>query len=266
MNAGMDLSAVLKKNADLQKRIQNLEHLSSVGEMATHLLHDMRQPLNIVHAGVDSLATLDLSSDEREEIAAIVQQELQRFGSMVQDIMELARGRISTRFSVLHSEGLFGKLKTMLERQMKNSPVNYRALFDGREAAVRIDERKILRAAGNLINNASEALANSSILRPEIYLRVDSSPEWLNIHVSDNGPGIPESIRHKIFEPFVTAGKEKGVGIGLCIVRKIVDEHDGTLWFTTGPGSGTTFTLRLPNRAGGQATALQSERLAEVQN
>ena len=88
MNAGMDVSAVLKKNADLQRRIQNLEHLSSVGEMATHLLHDIRQPLSAVHAGVDSLATLDLSADERSEIAEIVQLELQRFSSMVQDIME----------------------------------------------------------------------------------------------------------------------------------------------------------------------------------
>ena len=149
---------------------------------------------------------------------------------------------------------------------MQNSPIHYRALFDGREAMVRVDKRKIIRAILNLINNAREALVNSPVLKPEIYLRIDSTSEWLNIHVSDNGPGIPEAIRHKIFEPFITAGKEKGIGIGLCVVRKIVEEHNGTLWFTTGPGCGTTFTLRLPNSVSSQSVVLPAEPILKAQN
>jgi signal transduction histidine kinase len=75
---------------------------------------------------------------------------------------------------------------------------------------------------------------------------VDAEDGWLVMTLGDTGPGIPEEIRDRLFESFVTQGKAGGTGLGLAIVKKIVDDHKGEIVFETSPGNGTTFRIRIP--------------------
>jgi signal transduction histidine kinase len=105
------------------------------------------------------------------------------------------------------------------------------------------DFRKLERAFYNLLQNACEAAPAPS---GKIHVRVQGMDDHVEISVTDNGPGIPESIREDIFQPFVTYGKEEGTGLGLAVVQKIVRDHGGEVKVETTGKSGTTFKLILP--------------------
>ena len=96
----------------------------------------------------------------------------------------------------------------------------------------------------NLARNAHQAMPEGG----EFLIRTAESDDgqFVDFWFSDNGPGIPESIRHNLFESFVTSGKESGTGLGLAIVKKIVEQHNGAVDFTTRTEDGTTIHIRLP--------------------
>jgi signal transduction histidine kinase len=95
----------------------------------------------------------------------------------------------------------------------------------------------------NLVGNAIEAFNNCG---GQIEIVVSSNDRWADIRIIDNGPGIPEAIRDRLFEPFVTHGKRGGTGLGTAIAKSIIDAHNGTIRFNSNLGEGTTFYLRFP--------------------
>jgi signal transduction histidine kinase len=110
------------------------------------------------------------------------------------------------------------------------------------EGALLVDKDKFQRVVLNLAGNAREALAPGGVLR----ILVAREDKMAHITVKDNGPGIPEEIRTRLFEPFVTHGKKGGTGLGTAISKKIVEEMGGRIWFNTASGRGTTFHIQLP--------------------
>jgi signal transduction histidine kinase len=105
------------------------------------------------------------------------------------------------------------------------------------------DPQKIERALLNLVVNACEAVPNRE---GKIVFDIVSSPESFEIRISDNGPGIPDTIRDNLFEPFVSAGKPNGTGLGLAIVSKIIADHGGAVGVESTSAHGTTFLVKLP--------------------
>jgi signal transduction histidine kinase len=105
------------------------------------------------------------------------------------------------------------------------------------------DPQKMERAFLNLALNACEAVSNR---HGEIVFDIQSTSDDFEIRVSDNGPGIPPSIRHNLFDPFVSEGKTNGTGLGLAIVSKILADHGGSVAVETTSDRGTTFLVRLP--------------------
>ena len=108
---------------------------------------------------------------------------------------------------------------------------------------VDVDAQKMLRVLQNLVNNAAEVLQEEGGMIHVGATRRDSKVE---IRVSDNGPGIPEDLRGRIFDPFVTYGKEKGLGLGLAIAKSFVEAHGGSIELAPEAKTGTTFLIRLP--------------------
>jgi signal transduction histidine kinase len=98
------------------------------------------------------------------------------------------------------------------------------------------------RALVNLISNAIEAMPGGGQVRISAQIAADS----VVVHVDDTGPGVAPEIRSRLFQPFVTAGKSNGVGLGLVFARQTVLEHGGDLWLDIAPGGGARFSLRLP--------------------
>jgi signal transduction histidine kinase len=113
------------------------------------------------------------------------------------------------------------------------------------------DEQKLMRVFHNLTSNAIEAMPEGGKLR----VRVEKEDDALIWTVTDNGPGIPEIVRNKLFELFAT-GRKGGTGLGLAIVKRVVEDHQGTIRVDTG-ATGTTFAIRIP--AGPPSTRAVSE-------
>ena len=107
------------------------------------------------------------------------------------------------------------------------------------------DPAKVERVMLNLLFNACEAVSPNTG-KVEVTSRV--TEEGIEIRVVDNGPGIPESIRENLFQPFVSFGKEKGTGLGLTVVQKIMQDHEGEVCVERTDSSGSTFKLLFPQR------------------
>jgi signal transduction histidine kinase len=106
-----------------------------------------------------------------------------------------------------------------------------------------LDEARITRCLANFIKNAKEAIGEKGSIT--ICFREAGSD--LHVSISDDGPGIEESVRSRIFEPFVTSGKQHGTGLGMAIAKSTVDAHGGRIWLESEPGRGTTFHVVLPS-------------------
>jgi signal transduction histidine kinase len=105
-----------------------------------------------------------------------------------------------------------------------------------------LDETRLTRCLANIIKNAKEALGDEGT----ITIQFRESGSELQVSISDSGPGIPEAIRSRIFEPFVTYGKKNGTGLGMAIAKSTVDAHGGRIWLESETGKGTTFHVVLP--------------------
>jgi signal transduction histidine kinase len=107
------------------------------------------------------------------------------------------------------------------------------------------DGRKIYRVLTNLIKNSAEALNENQVENPEISLKVSVLDKSIVFEVRDNGPGIPENIIDKLFDPFITEGKSSGTGLGLAIVKQIVEGHEGQISVESSD-KGACFKIELP--------------------
>jgi signal transduction histidine kinase len=108
--------------------------------------------------------------------------------------------------------------------------------------AVRIDDLKMKRALANLVKNGLEAMGDKG----ELSVVVDQIGDQIEIAVSDTGPGLPPEMEGRLFEQFATHGKKEGTGLGLALVKKIVDDHHGEIRVESRRGAGCTFRLRVP--------------------
>lgn len=225
----------------LLEELLNAEKLATIGNMASSIIHDFKNPLTSILTFGDLLADFQLAEDERREYARLIVQESQRLSGMIEELLEFARsGRGQYDLSPLSLPDLAQETLESLESELADRGVRLKVQMEG-EAMVLADRDKLKRVINNLVGNAGEVLSAGG----EVTVTGGADEEgWLCLQ--DNGPGIPEEIRGRLFEPFVTAGKKTGTGLGTAICKKIIDDLGGRIWFETATGEGTAFHVRLP--------------------
>jgi signal transduction histidine kinase len=241
----------LRKATDLVvSEVVHKQKLSLVGEMATSLMHDLRTPVSSIRLSADLISTTSRDGKIPQWCDGIRLQ-CDRLVGMAAELMEFSRGesklalsRTSTtlfleQFQLLNAEGL---ASTGIEICLEAVP-----------AGIEIDSMRLQRVMQNLVTNAVEALQTTP--KPRIEVRAWLQDSIFHLAVGDNGPGIPEAIQGQIFEPFVTHGKSKGVGLGMAIARNIVTAHGGTITFETAAGRGTSFLVALPQKTEAAASS-----------
>ncbi len=226
------------------------ERLSAIGRLISGVMHDMRTPLTVISGYVQLMAT---AKDEatRNEYVRVILKQFDAISAMQREVLEFARGERSILVRKVYLTKFFGDIEAQLRQELasRSAPdgagrppaVEFVMSMEDRSTA-RFDEGKITRCLHNLVRNAYEAMGEKG---GTITLRVYRERGDLVVSVSDTGHGIPEEIRGRLFQSFVTSGKRGGTGLGLAIVKKIMDEHQGSIAVDSGP-SGSTFTLRLP--------------------
>lgn len=222
------------------------ERLSTIGQLLSSVLHDLKTPMTIISGYVQLLVRED-DEDERDRLAESVLRQVELINAMTRETIAFARGDRSVWVRKVYLHKFFAELKDQLERELEGRGVSIGLQLRDKGIA-RFDEHKIQRAVHNLARNAAEALGAEGG-RFDITVDRDHLDNSLLLVFEDDGPGIPEEIRHAVFESFTTHGKQGGTGLGLAIVRKIVDDHEGTIEVQSEPGK-TTFRIRLPQVAG----------------
>ncbi|MGA8231898.1 MAG: HAMP domain-containing sensor histidine kinase [Candidatus Acidiferrales bacterium] len=237
--------AFSKMRGDLlasQQRKIATERIVAVGRAASSISHDLRHYLAAVVANAEFLYEADKLKLDRDEIYGEIQAASNQMTDLLDSLRDLARE--TADISPVPAD-LGQTLRRAREAVLSTPDLRGRGIaidFSGDTEGV-FDPRKIERAFFNLILNACEATAP---WQGEIRVEALSNAESFEVRISDNGAGIPESIRTTLFDPFVSSGKPNGTGMGLAIVSKIVHDHMGTVIVERTSETGTTFLVRFP--------------------
>lgn len=237
-------SSLLKSQRDLLES----EQLATIGRMASSISHDLRHSLAAIVANSEFLVDSRLTPAQREELYQEVRSGVNLMTDLIDSLLEFAR----TRESLTPA---FGNVSEVIQRAVQGVRLHPRhhsrtidVLCSGQVSGW-FDSRKLERALYNLLLNACEAAPS---VGGQVEVTAAEIGGAITIAVSDNGPGIAESIRERLFHPFVSYGKENGTGLGLAVVQKIVQDHGGEISVDRTADAKTVFKIILPARMPGE--------------
>ncbi|HYG76429.1 MAG TPA: ATP-binding protein [Planctomycetota bacterium] len=241
-----DLAQAFKSMVESLRHSQNellkSERLAVTGKLAASVAHEIRNPLTSLRMTVQMLQQRSTNADAAtQEAYAIVLSEIDRLALAVEELLTVARPRPAQRLPTdLHR--LISDTLRFLERQLAHSRVKALTELDpALPAELPLDANKVRQLLVNLILNAQQAIVRDGSIT--VKTRWDAAAKTATLSVSDTGPGVPEEVREKLFDLFVTT-KAGGGGLGLAIAKQIAEEHHGSIRYETSP-KGTTFYVTL---------------------
>ena len=225
-----------------QRELLDAERLATIGRMASSISHDLRHSLAAVMANAEFLCESNLTPGQREDLYAEIRIAVKQMTDLIESLLEFSR----TRESLHPSYGDVREAVDSAIKSLKAHPefqrVRIRVSWEGTTEGW-FDFKKLERALLNLLLNACEVVP---VENGQIEVELRRNGQNLEIRISDNGPGIAEAVRGKLFEPFVSYGKENGTGMGLTVVQKILQDHGGDVAVEQSSPEGTTFRVSVP--------------------
>ncbi|MEX2189458.1 MAG: HAMP domain-containing sensor histidine kinase [Bacteroidota bacterium] len=229
---------------EAQKELVHKERLSTVGQMASSIIHDFRSPMTGVALGIERLQHNEqLNSDERDRLFTLIKGSVERMNRMMQELLDFSRGGVRLHYDEYSVDEFVQGIHHLIEMDMERKEIHFSCENVYQGSAV-LDRDRLQRAVMNILSNAEDATPRGG----RITMTVSSNDGLLIFRIADTGPGIAEQIKDRIFEPFATFGKSRGTGLGLAITRRIVEEHYGEINFESEQGKGTIFSIKLPLR------------------
>jgi signal transduction histidine kinase len=228
-----------------QQALLESEQLATIGRMASSISHDLRHSLAAIVANSEFLCDGRLTPSQREELYQEVRTGVNQMTDLIDSLLEFARTRESLNPGYANVTETVQRAMQAVRLHPRHQGTLIEIKNDGHSLAW-FDPRKLERALYNLLLNACEAAPGGA---GRVQVTIDQSATSVDIAVSDNGPGIAEAIRDKLFHPFVSYGKENGTGLGLTVVQKIVQDHGGKVAMERSADARTVFRITLPGRS-----------------
>jgi signal transduction histidine kinase len=211
-----------------------------IGEMAGAIIHDFKNPFAVIQMAAYLVQKQD-SRPEIKECTDLIEAQILHMSAMAEDILFFSKGNLTLRKEPVKLADILDQFAKLTGLYLQQCHVQLN--ISPSDKTINADSEKIVRVLQNLVFNAVEAFAGKP---GNISITVGEGGDDVMIRVSDNGPGIPESIRSLVFEPFTTQGKPKGTGLGMGIAKSFVEAHNGKIWLESDCGKGTTFFIQLP--------------------
>ncbi len=236
-----------RRLAEVQEEARRSERLAALGQMSAGLAHEIRNPLGVIKGSAEMLTKkVQDSNPLAAELAGYISTEVNRLSALVARFLDFARPQALELVPGNVSEVVDRALAAVTAERPDAKVVIERRYTEGLPQ-VRMDDRLAEQVFHNLALNAYEAMEpDGGILRVEISDARREAGEGVEVTLLDSGPGIPPEISEQIFNPFFTT-KKTGVGLGLAIVSKIVDEHHGSLRLVSESGCGACFRVFFPS-------------------
>ena len=243
-----DRSAELR---DAQANLLRQERLATLGQLTGTVSHELRNPLGTIQASIDVLRSrLPQPTDDLERTLDRITRNIHRCENIINELLDYSRGARPH----LQTVAVRAWLQDILEPYADNPDVPV-SLYMPDDLQCEMDPERMQRAVVNVIDNAIHALTESdrsaAARFPRIQVSAMHDQTYLRIRVEDNGPGIPDTVMERIFEPLFST-RAFGVGLGLAIVQQILEMHDGEVIVTSQEQLGTQVELRLPIKDAGR--------------
>ena len=255
---GLDLRNEPQRRA--QSQLIEAERMSAIGRMACSISHDMRHSLTAIYANAEFLERHDICASVRADLLLEIQEAVLAMTERIDSLLQF--GSSGRKNPLVHE-----RVSLVVEKAV--AAVKFHP--DGRNVSITvgkfppaeadIDARNLESAIYNLLLNACQAATRSTHV-PEVKVHLTEVDERIYVTISDNGPGIPASVRRTLFDPFVTAGKPNGTGLGLTLARRIAEEHGGSVCLEESNRERTVFTLSLTKNRSLPLEDLKSGRAA----
>lgn len=237
----------LREREALEKRLNEAEHLSRVGQLASGIAHEIRNPLNYISLAIDHLKNEMLpdcgnKGGELAELTDKIKEEVRRANYMVLNFMNYGRPLKLRRVLIPYQE-ILAKVLPLVNDRMAEQHIRIEQDITGDLPPLWVDQELLRNCILNFLNNATQAMNNGGVIH--LGATVDQENKQVRLTFSDQGSGIQEEDLSKIFQPYFTT-KDVGIGLGLAITERIIKEHGGSITVASRPGAGTTFTVLLP--------------------
>jgi signal transduction histidine kinase len=237
-------SELVRANRELKKtqdKLLRAERLSMLGKFSSLILHDIRNPIAILRGFAEMIM---MHSEEPEVIKRYVGKivaEADRLNRIASELLDYSRGEIALNMSIVDLRELVAKAMEIVSERFasKNIQIRTDIRYPG---PVVIDNERMLRVLLNLADNSRKAMPQGGTFT----IQVDKQDKRLIFEVSDTGVGMDKDVQKRLFEPFFTHAAEGGTGLGMTIVKNIVDAHEGSLAFTSRKNEGTTIRISIP--------------------
>jgi two-component system nitrogen regulation sensor histidine kinase GlnL len=244
----------LSRIQQLEGEVRRGETLAAAGRMAVGLAHEIRNPLGAIRGAVQLLQRELGGESALAEYTAVLLTEVDRVNRIIEQLLDLSRP-VQVKRVPLNLHQLFERVALVHEEAARERGVTVVRRYDPSLPAILGDEDRLVQVFHNLVRNAIEAtrhpgqlvLASRVSMNP-LYGRIDTGTGqriMVEAVVADEGGGIPTGLRSRIFDPFFTT-KPSGMGLGLAVCHRIIEEHDGAIQVDSVEGKGTTVTCFLP--------------------
>jgi two-component system nitrogen regulation sensor histidine kinase GlnL len=238
----------------LEDEVRRGETLAAAGRMAVGVAHEIRNPLGAIRGAVQLLAR-ELGEDPRlREYTDVLLKEVDRVNRIIEAMLDLGRP-VQLRRTPLNLHQLLERVTLMQEESARTRAVSFVRRYDPSLPPILGDEDRLLQVFHNLVVNALDAMKSGG--RLTLSTRVSLNPLYgkidvgggqrtmVEVQVADEGPGIAPAVLTRVFDPFFTT-KDRGLGLGLAVCHRILDEHHGAIQVESTEGRGTVVTCFLP--------------------
>lgn len=235
-----ELKATTKKLQEAQDRLIRQERMVAAGKLAMSLAHEIKNPLAAIKTFTEFLQERYEDPAFRQEYCQVLRKEIDRINGIVQSLSDFAKPLL-LKMQTVDVQPLLKETLMLLSNDCLKRGITLRQMFDANPIFISGDPSQLRQAFFNLCVNAIQAMDQGGTLAVTCHYHESQAI----IRVMDSGAGIPKEHLALLFEPFFTT-KEGGMGLGLAVVKQIVEQHDGAIHVESQPGTGTTFEIRLP--------------------
>jgi signal transduction histidine kinase len=219
------------------------ERLALVGRFAQSIVHDFKNPLNIIGFAAELAAGEDATVEHRAEAKMQINRQVDRLTNMINELLEFTRGSArSVTLEPIDYRKFVEEFLKEIEPEVAEKAVTIVCKNPPPELTLALDRGRLLHVFYNLVNNAIDVLPAGGT----ITLGFDVRESEVLTELADNGPGLAPEIEERLFQPFATHGKQHGTGLGLSICKRIIEDHGGHIHARSEPGRGAVFAFTLP--------------------
>jgi two-component system sensor histidine kinase HydH len=232
-----------KEQRDLQEQLHQAERLAALGEMVAAVSHEIKNPLGIIRSTAELLAVRPDADDTQRKLSTVITEESTRLNRIVTEFLDFARPQVP-RSQECDLREIIEKNLYFLKPELEKKGITVKDNLDKRSITLLADHELLYRAFLNIFINSIQSIGDGG----KIDVSVEQLRDQYRIEIQDNGCGISRENLKKIFNPFFTT-KDKGSGLGLPIVRKIIEGHQGSITIDSEEGQGTKVKVLLPRSA-----------------